>query len=76
MIMTLPVNTPAMGQIIITQATPPPPIIIIIIIVMEELQHDLNESQIIEIEGAQIEVIEANPRSITYRVIANFPSRQ
>ena len=39
----------------------------------QEIQYDLNESPIIGFKGARLEVIEATNRSITYKLLANFP---
>ena len=41
----------------------------------QEVQYDLNESNIIGFKGARLEVIEATNRNITYRLIENFPNR-
>ncbi|OHY89887.1 hypothetical protein BJD16_06040 [Aeromonas sobria] len=37
-----------------------------------EVEYDLNESNIISYQGATIEVIKANNRSVTYKVMSNF----
>ncbi|UTT86887.1 hypothetical protein LZI70_15815 [Vibrio pelagius] len=37
-----------------------------------DVEYDLNESNVISYQGATIEVLEANNRSITYKVINNF----
>ena len=42
----------------------------------QEVQYDLNESNIIGFKGARLEVIEATNRNITYRLIENFPNRE
>ena len=37
-----------------------------------EVEYDLNEDRTIAYKGAEIEILEADNRSITYRVISNF----
>jgi len=37
-----------------------------------EVEYDLNENNIISYQGATIEVIKANNRSVTYKVMSNF----
>jgi len=39
----------------------------------EQVEHDLGESGQIDYRGAEIEVVEADSDSITYRLLSNFP---
>ncbi len=39
-----------------------------------DVEYDLSESNIIGYKGAELEIIKADNRSITYRVIRNFPN--
>lgn len=42
----------------------------------QELQYDLNESNVIGFQGARIEILEATNTKITYKVLSHFPDTE